>query len=82
MGPREIEQAACGLFFVRDPRPEGDDILHMLPTYSGPGEAGELIRWYAGHPAERDKRATAAREAVAGRTFTSNAKALLRMIGE
>jgi hypothetical protein len=80
MGPREIEQAACGLFFVRDPRPEGDEVLHMLPTYTSPEEAGDLIRWYATHPAERGKRATAAREAVAERTFTSNAKALLRMI--
>jgi hypothetical protein len=80
MGPREVEMAACGLFFVRDPRPEGDEILHMLPTYTSPEEAGDLIRWYVTHPADREKRATAAREAVAERTFSNNAKALLRMI--
>jgi len=80
MGPREVEMAACGLFFARDPRPEGDEVLPSLPTFTTPAEAGDLIRWYVNHPAERDKRATAAREAVAERTFTNNAKALLRMI--
>ncbi len=36
-GPREIEQAACGLWFARDSRPESDELFPMLPSYSQPG---------------------------------------------
>lgn len=80
MGPREVEMAASGLFYVRDPRPEGDELLPMLPVFTSPEQAGDLIRWYAAHDGEREKRAAAAREAVAGRTFTNNARALLAML--
>ena len=34
MGPREVEMAACGLFFLREPRGEGDEIFPMLPTFT------------------------------------------------
>lgn len=80
MGPREVEMAACGLFFLRDPRGEGDDVLHMLPTFSSPAEAGELLRWYLAHDDERAKLADQAREAIAERTFIHYAAALLRRI--
>lgn len=80
MGPREVELAACGTFFVRDPRGEGDDVLSMLPTFTSPEQAGDLIRWYVAHPDDRERRALAAREAIAERTFINNAKALMRMI--
>lgn len=80
MGPREIEMAACGLFFARDPRPEGDEVLGMLPTFTTPEQAGDLIRWYVAHPAERERRAAAAREAIADRTFTNHARKLLAML--
>jgi spore maturation protein CgeB len=80
MGPREVEMAACGLFFLRDPRPEGDDVLSMLPTFSTPEEAGDLLRWYLAHDAEREKLATRAAQAVADRTFTQHAAALLRLL--
>lgn len=79
-GPREIELAACGLWFARDPRPESDELFPMLPAFTSPAEAGELIRWAVTHDAERDKAARAAREAVAGRTFTSGATELLRLL--
>jgi spore maturation protein CgeB len=79
-GPREIEMAACGLFFVRDSRPESDELFGMLPSYTTPGQAGDLVRWYAAHPAERERRAAAAREAIADRTFTSHARKLLAML--
>jgi len=80
-GPREIEMAACGLWFARDPRPESDDLFPMLPAYDSPGEAAELIRWAVSHDAAREKAAAAARAAVADRTFTSNAKQLFRLLG-
>lgn len=79
-GPREIEMAACGLWFARDPRPESDGLFPMLPAFGSPAEAGELIRWALASPAKREAAAAQARAAVADRTFENNAKALLRMI--
>ncbi len=80
VGPREIEMAASQLFFLRDPRPEGDELLPMLPVYGSPEEAGELLRWWLDHDTQRERAAQAAREAVSGRTFTSNARMLLRLL--
>jgi spore maturation protein CgeB len=80
MGPREVEMAACGLFFARDPRPESDELFPMLPSFTTAEQAGDLIRWYLAHPEQRETCAAAAREAVAGRTFEANAKELLRLL--
>ncbi len=80
MGPREVEQAACGMFYLRDPRAEGDEVLDMLPTFSGPEDAGEQLRWWIAHDSEREQAARKAREAIADRTFTSNAKRLLELL--
>ena len=80
MGPREIELAACGLPFARDPRGESDEIFHMLPAFSGPEDASEKIRWMLSHDREREKLAAAAREAILDRTFENNARRLLRML--
>jgi spore maturation protein CgeB len=79
-GPREIELAACGLWFARDSRPESDELFPMLPAYTTPGQAGELIRWYLAHPGQRETCAAAARQAVADRTFENNARSLLRLL--
>jgi spore maturation protein CgeB len=78
--PREIEQAACGLWFARDPRPESDELFPMLPAFTGPAEACDLIRWALDHPAQRAAAAAQARAAIAGRTFGSNARQLLRLL--
>ena len=80
MGPRETELAACGTWFTRDPRPESDELFPMLPSYTGPEEASDQIRWALAHPAERQEAADLAREAVAGRTFEANAKRLLQLL--
>jgi len=69
MGPREIEMAACGLFFLRDSRPESDDVFGMLPKISSPAEAEELIRYYLKHEKQREKLADQAYEAVKDYTF-------------
>jgi hypothetical protein len=79
-GPREIEMAACGLPFLRDPRGEGDELLHMLPRYGSPEEASELLRWHLAREGVRDKIGAQAREAVADRTFENNVKRFLRLI--
>jgi hypothetical protein len=80
MGPREVEMAACGLFFLRDPRGEGDEVLPMLPTFATPEDAGEELRWWLAHDWERDRVAAAALDAVSDRTFTRNAQSLLRVL--
>lgn len=82
MGPREVEMAACGLFFLRDPRYEGDTVLSMLPRFTSPDEAGHLLRWYLDHPDVRRDLAHAASAAVADRTFTNSAKKLLSLFVE
>jgi len=79
MGPREVEMAACGLFFLRDPRPESDRVLGMLPCFTGPGEAGDLLRWYLARPELRRELAGAAMQVVADRTFAAHAAQLLRL---
>lgn len=80
MGPREVELAACGTFFLREPRPEGDELLWMLPTFSEPEEFGDLVRYYLGNFGERMNRAHLAREAVANRTFKNTTAELLRIV--
>jgi hypothetical protein len=80
MGPREVEMAACGMFFLRDPRPEGDEVFPQLPTFTSPAEASYLLRWWLDHDDVRAQAAAAAREAVQDRTFRNHAAALLRRI--
>jgi len=82
MGPREVELAASGTWFTRDPRPESDELFPMLPSYTGPEEASDQVRWALAHPDEREKAADLAREAVAGRTFEANAKRLLKLLDD
>lgn len=80
MGPREVEMAACNLWFARDPRGEGDQVFPMLPTFSSPEEAAGQIRWALSHDREREAAADQARMAAADRTFTNNAKQFLRLV--
>ena len=80
MGPREVEMSACGLPFLRDPRPEGDEILSMLPRFSSPGEASEQLRWLLARPEEREKLAGQAYQAIADRTFVNSARRLLQVL--
>jgi spore maturation protein CgeB len=80
MGPREVELAACGTWFTRDPRPESDELFGMLPSFTSPEEASDQIRWALAHPDQREKAAGQAREAVADRTFSANAKRLLKLL--
>lgn len=77
MGPREVELAACGTWFARQPRPEGDGLFPMLPTFTTPAELGDLVRWALAHPDQRQTAADAARAAVAPRTFDAVAAGLL-----
>lgn len=78
-GPREIELAATGTFFLRDPRPEGDALFPMLPTFYGPADFTDKLRWYLARDDLRVDLAAQARVATSGRTFISNARELLRL---
>jgi spore maturation protein CgeB len=81
MGPREVEMAACGLFFLRDrTHGEGDQILHMLSTFDGPEDASQQLRHWLGRDDERRNLADRARQAVADRTFTRSAAEMLRLL--
>jgi spore maturation protein CgeB len=81
MGPREVELAACGTFFLREPRPESDEILPMLPTFTTPDDFGTQLRWWLANDDARLEAADAARAAVAPRTFDQNAARLLNALG-
>ena len=80
ISPREVEMAASGLFFLRDPRPEGDEVLGMLPTFDSPGDAGEQLRWWLARDDDREAAAVKAREAIQDRTFENHARKLLAML--
>jgi spore maturation protein CgeB len=79
-GPREIEMAACGLWFTRDPRGESDDLFPVLPSFTTPQEASDHIRWALAHPEERAEAALKARAVIADRTFTNAARRLLALL--
>lgn len=82
MGPREVEMSAIGFPFLRDSRAEGDEILPMLPRFSGPEEASDMLHYYLNHPAALTHMALAARAAISDRTFENSAKRLLRMLDD
>lgn len=77
MGPREVELAACGTFFLTQDRGENRDVLPMVPRFETPEDLSEQLRWWLCRPEQREQVARAAREAVADRTFTANARRLL-----
>lgn len=82
MSPREVELAATGCFFMREPRGEGDEVLDVLPTFTEPEGFGEQLRWWLGHNSARRNAARAAQAAVADRSFVNNAKTLLRLLAD
>jgi glycosyltransferase involved in cell wall biosynthesis len=81
MGPREVELAACGLFFLRDPRPESDEVFgQVLPAFDSPEDASDKLRFWLTRDGLRDKRAAQAREAIEDRTFANHARRLLKLV--
>lgn len=80
MGPREVELAACGTFFAREPRGEGDELFPFLPTFTDPSDLEDIIRFYLERDDTREALADKARGAIADRTFRANAEKLLSFI--
>lgn len=81
MSPREVELAAVGCPFLREPRGEGDQLLPMLPTFTSPDEFSDKLRWLLADESQRETISVAARAAVAPRTFLNSARELLRLLG-
>lgn len=79
MGPREVELAATGCFYLTEPRGENRQVLPMIPTFDGPTDFEEKLRWHLARPDIRADIAAAARAAVADRTFLNNACRLLEL---
>lgn len=77
MGPREVELAACGTFFLTEERGENREVLPMVPTFDGPEDFTEKLRWWLDHDEARRSTALAARMAIEDRTFANAATALL-----
>lgn len=80
MGPREVELAACGTFFLTQERPENRQVLPMVPTFDSPSDFGDELRWWLTHDTERERVVDAAQRAVADRTFHNHARRVLRWV--
>jgi hypothetical protein len=78
IGPREVELAATRTFFLREPRPEGDELFPFLPAFTEPDEFSELLRYYLKHDREREDAARRAQEAIKDRTFDAHARQLMQ----
>jgi spore maturation protein CgeB len=80
VGPREIELAATGTFFLREPRGEGDLLFPSLPTFTEPDEFGHVLRWALSHEDECVEAVAQARAAIADRTFVNHARRILALL--
>lgn len=80
MGPREIELAATGTFFISEPRGENVERLPAVPKFESPGEAEELLRYALAHPEWADQIVAANREAIHGWTFTERVAEVCRLL--
>lgn len=80
MGPREVELAATGTFYLTEARGENREVLPMVPTFDGPGDYRAKRDWWLAHEDARDEVTRKAREAIAPRTFEANAQLLLEQL--
>lgn len=80
MGPREVELAACGTFYLTEARGENRDVLPMVPTVDSPQDFADKLAWWLDHDTERQQVAGKAREAIADRTFLNSARKLLEIV--
>lgn len=81
MGPREVEMAACGLFFLRDPRAESDEVFGAtLPAFHSPEEASELLHFWVKQDTRREYAVERAYNAIADRTFDNHARKALTLM--
>lgn len=82
IGPREVELAACGVPWLRDSRPESDELFPFLPTFKDASEAFDQMRWYLDAPGLAAGLGMKAREAIKDRTFDNHALMLMEEMRE
>jgi len=80
MGPREVELAATGTFFLTERRPENEHVLPMIPKVDGPDDATEQLRWWLSHDQARQRVIENAKTAIADWTFEHRAALLLQLL--
>lgn len=81
MGPREVELAACGVPFLRDSRPESDEVFGwLLPAFESPEHAADLLKWYLASPDRAERMGKEAAYQVRHRTFDNNAARLMNLL--
>lgn len=80
VGPREIELAATRTFFLREPRPEGDELFPFLPRFEEPEEFEEMLRYFLTHDHVREELAQRAYDAIRDRTFDAHARRLMQIL--
>ena len=80
IGPREVELAACGTFFFRDPRGEGDELFPTLPIVTDRKRSATSCGGGCPTTPIRDAAVDAARLAVADRTFENTTARLLDLV--
>jgi spore maturation protein CgeB len=80
MGPREVELAATGTFYLTEERGENREILPFIPTFTSPEDYREQLDWWLDHPTQRDRIIERAREAIADRTFDIRAEQLCQLL--
>lgn len=80
MGPREVELAACGAFYMTEARGENEQLLPFVPKIESPAQFSEEMRWWLDRPHQRHKIALKAREVLSGWTFENRAAVLLRLL--
>ena len=78
MGPREVELAALGTFYLTEPRGENRERFGFVPTFDGPDDLSEKLRWWLAHDDARLDVARQAQAAVAGQTFAKHAASVLQ----
>lgn len=82
IGPREVELAACGVPWIRDARPESDELFPFLPTFQTPAEAADLLTWYLEDDERRKQLGKTARNVIKHRTFDNHATLLMNEMGK
>lgn len=82
MGPREVELAACGTFFLTEARGENRELLAFVPTFDGPEDFEDKLRFYLARDGLRREIAVKARAALGERTFTAAASRMISLLGE
>lgn len=80
MGPREVELAATGTFYMTEARGENREVLPFVPIFEGPQDFEQKLRWYLERPAEREAIVEKALAAVGDRTFHNHARKFLQTL--